>query len=274
MKKILSIAAIAFCTLAQAQVKMPAPSTTQTIKQDFGMGSLELNYSRPNVKGRKVFGNLVPFNKVWRTGANNATTITVSDEIMIGGVTLKAGKYGILSIPGKKEWTLIITKDVNVTSPAAYKQENDLVRVTAIPMKIKQKAESFTMQFANINYESCELHIKWANTMVSLPITTNIKDRLKADIEKMLQGDKPNYSQAANFYYEWEKDYAKALVNINKAIDANQKAFWLYLTRARIEKESGDKVAAKASAEKCVQLATDAKNDDYIKMGNELIKGL
>jgi hypothetical protein len=274
MKKFLLIAAIAFCSFAQAQVKMPAPSTTQIIKQDFGMGSLEVNYSRPNVKGRKVFGNLVPYNKVWRTGANSATTITVSDEIMIGGVTLKAGKYGILSIPGKKEWTIIITKDVNVTSPAAYKQENDIVRVMATPTKMKKKVETFAMQFANIEYESCELHIKWAGTAVSLPITTNIKDRLKADIEKMLQGDKPNYSQAANFYYEWMKDYANALVNINKAIDANKKAFWLYLTKAKIEKESGDKVSAKTSAETCVKLATEAKNDDYIKMGNDLIKSL
>jgi len=274
MKKFLTVAAIAIGSLAQAQVKMPAPSTTQTIKQDFGMGSLELNYSRPNMKGRKVFGGLVPFGKVWRTGANSATTITVSDEIIVGGVTLKAGKYGILSIPGKKEWTLIITKDLNVTSPAAYKQENDIVRVTATPMKSKAKVETYTMQFANINYESCELHIMWANTAVSLPITTNIKDRLKADIEKMLKGDKPNYSQAASFFYEWEKDYANALVNINKAIEANNKAFWLYLTKAKIEKDAGDKVSAKASAEKCVQLATEAKNDDYVKMGNQLIKSL
>src|SRR5687767_5090855 len=146
MKKII-FAALAACTfiVADAQLKTPAPSPTQTVKQDFGLSSVELSYSRPAVKGRKIFGDIVPFGNVWRTGANNATTLTFGDEVTIGGTKIPAGKYGLLTIPDKKSWTIIISKQTDVTSPAAYKQESDVVRVQAKPESIKNKVETFTM---------------------------------------------------------------------------------------------------------------------------------
>src|SRR6188508_2376751 len=115
MKKLL-IAAVAACTfiIADAQLKTPAPSPTQTIKQDFGLADVELSYSRPGVKGRKIFGDIVPFGAVWRTGANSATTITFGDEVTIGGTKVPAGKYGLLTIPDKKSWTIIISKQTDV----------------------------------------------------------------------------------------------------------------------------------------------------------------
>ena len=130
MKKLI-FAAMAACTffIADAQLKTPAPSPTQTIKQDFGLSSIELAYSRPGVKGRKIFGDIVPFGNVWRTGANNATLITFGDEVTIGGTKVAAGKYGLLTIPEKNSWTIIISKQTDVTSPAAYKQDMDVVRV-------------------------------------------------------------------------------------------------------------------------------------------------
>ncbi len=138
MKKII-FAAIAACSfiIADAQLKTPAASPAQTIKQDFGLSTIELSYSRPSMKGRKIFGDIVPFGNVWRTGANNATTLTFGDEVSIGGTKIPAGKYGLLSIPDKKSWTLIITKQTDVTSPAAYKPEMDVVRVSARRCKIK-----------------------------------------------------------------------------------------------------------------------------------------
>jgi hypothetical protein len=262
---------------AHAQVKMPQPSTTQSISQDFGLGKLELSYSRPNLKGREAFGKqslLAPLDSVWRTGANGATTLNVTDEVIINGVTLKAGKYGILSIPGKKDWIIIITKDVNITQPSMYKKENDLVRYTAPVMKMGESVETFTMQFANVQNESCELHLMWGKTAVSLPITTNIKDRIKADFDKAMQGDKPPYFAAANFYYEWMKDYNAALQNVTKAIEGNPNAFWIYLLKAKIHKDLGDKVAAKAAAEQCIKLATAAGNNDYVRSATDLISKL
>jgi Protein of unknown function (DUF2911) len=279
MKKIMfAFAFLCSALFLNAQsIVMPQPSPSQTIKQNFGLGFLELSYSRPSIKSRSVFkenSELAPLDKVWRTGANSATILNVSDEIIVNGVTIKAGKYGLLSIPGKKEFTLIITKDVNINQPSLYKQENDIVRLQVPVMKMKEKMEVFTMQFANLKNESCELHLMWSDVQVSLPISTNIKDRIAADVAKNLASDKPNYQAAANFYYEMSKEYSKGLDAISKAIDNNKNAFWLYLLKARIEKELGDKVAATASADKCIELATAAKNDDYIRGAGELKKSL
>jgi hypothetical protein len=279
MKKILfACMAVVSLVFASAQgINMPQPSPSQTIKQNFGLGFLELNYSRPSIKSRTVFkenSELAPLDKVWRTGANSPTLLTVSDEITVNGTTIKAGKYGLLSIPGKKEFTVIISKDINVNQPSLYKQENDIVRVTVPVMKMKDKMEVFTMQFANIKAESCELHIMWSDVAVSLPIATNVQGRIAADVAKNLASDKPNYQAAANFYFEMSKEYNKALEAVSKGIDANKNAFWLYLLKARIEKELGDKVAAKTSADKCIEIATVAKNDDYIRGANELKKSL
>ena len=269
MKRLFLLAATFAAITSFGQVTMPQPSPTQTIKQNFGLGTVELNYSRPGVKGRKIFGDVVPFNKVWRTGANNATVITFSDDVIIGGKNIKAGKYGLLSIPGKKEFTLIITKDLTVNQPSAYKEENDVVRVMAPVMKMSDAVETMTMQFANIKNESCELHVMWDKLAVALPITVNITDRIKADVEKNLATDKPNYQTAASFYYEWLKDNNKALALVTKGVEQQKDAFWLYLLKARIEKDLGDKVSAKASAEKCIELADAAKNGDYARMAKE-----
>jgi hypothetical protein len=280
MKKVLLIAAIAFGTLAQAQIKMPAPSPTQNIHQDFGLGKIELSYSRPSIKGRSLFkvgSELAPLNEVWRTGANAATTIKFTDAVSINGVELKPGKYGLLAIPGKTEWTLIISKDTTVNQPSAYKQENDAVRITVATIKMKQSIELFTMQFANISAEACELHLMWGKTAVSLPITTNVRDRIRTQTENALKADKVSgntYFTAANFYYEMDKDYNKALNAVNKAIEASPKAFWIHLLKAKIEKALGDKVSAKTSAETCITLATEQKNTDYVRMANQLIKSL
>lgn len=278
MKRIcLSAAFIAVASFSFAQVQMPMPSPTQTIVQDFGMGKITLVYSRPSVKGRTLFAansDLAPFGKMWRTGANAATRITFTDEVSVNGKKLDTGSYVIYTIPGEKEWTVILNKGLENWGTDGYDEKQDIARMNVSVNTVKPYTESFTMQFTDIKNESCDLHLLWGNTDIKIPITTNIKDRLKAQIEKALQGDKKPYWQAANFYYEWEKDYAKALDNVNKGIEGNADAFWMYLLKAKIQKQMGDKAGAKESAKKCVELATADKNDDYVKQGNELIKGL
>src|SRR5437764_5264537 len=142
--------ALMIASVEAQSLQTPQPSSTQTIKQNFGIGTIELSYSRPGMKGRKIFGDLVPFGKVWRTGANNATTITFSDSVTVGGTNLAPGTYGLLTIPDQNQWTLILTKQTDVTNAAAYKQENDVVRVAVKPMLLKEPVETFTMQFANV----------------------------------------------------------------------------------------------------------------------------
>ncbi len=274
-KHLLLVCSIILMSAAYSQqIKTPAPSPTQTIKQDFGIGSIELSYSRPGAKGRKIVGEIVPFGKVWRTGANSATIITFSDDVKIGDSTIKAGKYGLLSIPGEKEWTLIITKDLNVNSPSLYKKGNDAVRYTAKVNNLNDKVETFTMQFGDITKDSIKLDLMWEKTMVSLPITTNTDVKVMSQIENAFFKDNRPYYSAASYYYDNNKDMKQAMEWVNKAIESNAKAYWQHLLKARIALKLNDKATAKASAEKTRQLATEAKNEDYIRMANELLSSL
>lgn len=276
MKKILLASAL-FCaaSFTQAQVKMPAPSPTQTIKQDFALGSVELTYSRPSIKGRKIFGDLVPFGKVWRTGANSATIIKFNDPVEIAGKKIDTGSYSLYTIPNEEEWEVIINKATGNWGTNGYNDSGDVVRFKVPPMKMKGNAvETFTMQFANIKPESCELHIMWNKTAIAIPITALIKDRMRASIEKAMLTDKKPYWNAAQFYFEYDKNNAKALEAIKGAVEANPKAFWMWLYKAKIEKESGDKAAAMASSKTSLELAKAEKNDDYVKMNEDLQKKL
>jgi hypothetical protein len=275
-KTCLIVCLLAFAIATKAQLKTPAPSSTQTIKQEFGLGSIELSYSRPGMKGRKIFGDLVPFGKVWRTGANGATTITFADEVTIGGQKVPAGKYGLLTIPDKDSWTIIITKQLDVTQPAAYKQENDVVRVQAKPVGVKDKAETFTMQFANVKSNSIELHMMWDKTDVALPITTEVDSKVMNQINEALKTDdaKTPYFSAAVYYMENGKDLNKALEWFNKSVQQNPKAFWAYYQRANCMSKLGKKQEAIESANKSIELAKEAKNDDYVALNQKLLATL
>jgi hypothetical protein len=268
------LAALLFFSVDAQQIKAPAPSPTQTIKQDFGLSSVELSYSRPGVKGRKIFGDLVPFGNVWRTGANNATTLTFGDEVTIGGTKIPAGKYGLLSIPDKRNWTLIITKQLDVTSPAAYKQDQDVVRIEVKVMEMIESVESLTMQFANVKPSSCELHIMWDKTAVTLPISTEVESKVMAQIDQAMNKDSRPYYAAALYYMDNGKDLNQALGWFDKAVELQPNAFWIHHQRANCLAKLGKKADAKIAAEKSKQLATEQKNDDYVKLNEKLIADL
>lgn len=272
MKHFIFLATILMLSIgAMAQIKTPAPSPGQTIKQDFGLSTIELSYSRPSMKGRKVFGDLVPFGKVWRTGANAATTLTFGDDVIIGNTKIPAGKYGLLSIPNKTEWTFIISKQTNVTSPSAYKQEEDLVRINAKVNITPQKVETFTMQFANITPETCELHIRWDNVMVSFPIHTEIESKIMNSISESMKSEKPAYYQAAMYYLETGKDTKQASDWLAKAFEAQPTAFWIKYQQARAFAKMGKKTEAKEAALKSIEMAKAAKNDDYVSLNEKLL---
>ncbi len=275
MKKLLTLALFLTGTFAiQAQVKLPAPSPTQTIKQDFGVGTIELKYSRPSAKGRVVFGDLVPFNKLWRTGANGATIIKFSDPVEIKGKKVDTGSYSLYTIPGIDNWEIIINKGTSNWGIDGYNESEDVIRIKSEPMKMKTAVETFTMQFANLKPESCELHVMWENTAISIPITMKIKDKVKAQIEAALQTDKKPYWQAAQFYNEYDKNLPKALEYATKAAEENPKAYWILLYKAKIQFEMGDKAGAMATSKKSMELAAAEKNDDYVKMNEDLQKKL
>ncbi|HEY4107579.1 DUF2911 domain-containing protein [Puia sp.] len=258
-------------------IKTPPPSTPQFVKQDFGLSSIELSYSRPGIKGRKIFGDVVPFGKVWRTGANQATTLTFGDAVTIGDKKIPAGKYGLLTIPGADEWTLIITHQLDVTNPAAYKSDQDVVRVTAKPFQLPFPMETFSILFANVTPSSCDLQLIWENTVVVLPITSDIDSRVMAQIDNAMNKDNHPYFSAALYYLDNGKDLNKALEWFDKAIAQDPSAggsFFIVYQKARCLAKMGRKADAKTTAQKGIDLAKQANNADYVALNEKLIATL
>ena len=277
MQKLLLLSAIGCLLLASASAqsfRTPSPSVPQFIRQDFGLSTIELSYSRPGVKGRKIFGDLVPFDKVWRTGANQATTLTFGDTVTIGGVPIAPGKYGLLSIPGADEWTFIITRQTDVTNPAQYKQDQDIVRVHGTPFKLPFSVETFTISFNDLTANSCNLDLLWDNIAVSFPITTNTDSKVMAQINNTLINDNRPYYQAAFYYLENGKDLNKALEWFDKAIAQDPTAYFAVYQKARCLAKMGRKQEAIATAQKSMDLAKKAPNNDFVILNQKLIASL
>ena len=259
-------------SVAQAQLKVPAASPTQTTKQGFALGDITLEYSRPAIKGRTVFGDLVPFDKIWRTGANATSKITFSSDVKLEGKEVKAGTYGLFTIPGKNSWEVMLSKDLALgANVGAYNKENEVVRVQVKPTMLANKVETFTINLADIMPTSAVLEIMWDKTRVPVTITADIDQTIVKNIEASLASDKPAYFEAASYYYDTNRDLKQALGWVTKATEQNPKAFWIMLLKSRIELKLNEKASAIASAEKTVALATEAKNADYVKMANDLI---
>ncbi|MBL7923451.1 MAG: DUF2911 domain-containing protein [Bacteroidia bacterium] len=277
MKKIILcvMALVSLEMSATAQtLKVPAPSPSQTLKQDFGLSTIEVSYSRPSVKDRTIFGDVVPFGAIWRTGANNATTITFGDTVSIGGVKVHPGKYGLLTIPGASEWILIISKSTSTTSADAYKQEEDVVRVKARPVSMAEKMETFSINIGNIRPTSCELQLCWDKTMVSMPISTDIDARIMKDIERYVIKDNRPYGAAANYYMENGKDLKLALDWYDKAIASNPRAYWNIHQKANCYAKLGMKKEATETATRSMAIAKEEGDDTYVRLNEKLISSL
>jgi tetratricopeptide (TPR) repeat protein len=277
MKIILSLIACAMISsaaISQQNLKVPAPSPATTVKQDFGISSVELSYSRPGVKGRKIFGDLVPYDKVWRTGANSPTTITFGDDVTISGTKVPAGKYGLLTIPGQQEWTVIISKSTEISNPNDYKQADDVVRVKVKPQELPFPIETFMIVFDNIKPTSMEAVILWDKIAVPFSIATEIDSKVTAQIDQLMKTDKPPYFQAAMYYMESGKDLDKAVTWMDKAIQENPKAFWVYHNKAKALAKLGKKKEAMEAANKSMELSKEARNDEYVQMNQNLLASL
>ncbi|HAK77438.1 MAG TPA: hypothetical protein DCR35_20215 [Runella sp.] len=275
MKKVavLLLSLISLGSMAQG-IKTPAPSPTQTLKQDFALSSIEINYSRPAAKGRKVFGDLVPFGKIWRTGANGATKITFGEDVKVGGMPVKAGSYAIYSVPNANEWEIIINKGANNSGLTGYKTEDDVARFKVKPMQLPMNIESFTILLGNLTASSASVQILWEKTAVEFAVVADIDSKIMAQINSAMTVDSRPYFQAASYYFDNEKDNSKALEWANKAVEAQPTAFWVMHLKAKIQAKAGDKAGAKATAMKSIELAKEAKNDDYVVLNQKLIATL
>jgi tetratricopeptide (TPR) repeat protein len=253
-------------------LKTPAPSPLQTIEQAFGLSNVKIEYSRPSVKGRVIFGDLVPYGKIWRTGANSSTKITFPDDVKIEGMPLVAGTYAIYTMPGADSWDVMFYKDLKLGGDVTeYKMENEVLKVKVKPSALSNKVETFTINFADITTSTMNIELLWDKTRVALGVKTEIDEKVLKSIEAALEKDTRPYFQAASYYFDNGKDLATALKWVNTAIESNPKAFWMYHLKAKIQKKMNDNKGAIETAQKSLELAKEEKNDDYVKLNEKLI---
>ncbi|MFZ4796803.1 MAG: DUF2911 domain-containing protein [Bacteroidia bacterium] len=272
--KTISLALIILCSsnaFAQ-QLKVPAASPLQTVKQAFGISEITIEYSRPSVKGRVVFGDVVPFGKIWRTGANSTTKITFGDDVKIEGVEVKAGTYGFYTVPNVDSWEIMLYKDLTLGGNVAdYKTENEVIRVKVKPTLLTEKVETYTMGIANITSNSANIELTWENTKVAVAVVTEIDSKIMKTIENTIVSDTRPFYQAASYYYENNKDLKQALEWTEKAMKANPKAYWVVLLKAKIQLKLNDKKGAIATANLVIFMALTDKDDSYVKQAEKLI---
>jgi hypothetical protein len=262
---------ILFSAASRAQIT-PQPSTSQTITQGFGLGTITLTYSRPNTKGRKIFGYVEPYGNVWRTGANWATTINFSDDVAIEGNKVPAGEYALFSIPGESQWTIILSKKVKQWGAYTYNQGDDFLRFNVKPVTVQQPVETFALQFENMYPTSGELHLLWENTALTIHMTCDIDAKVMARIDSAMKTDKKPYYDAVIYYWTNNKDMNQALEWANQLEKIPGMPLMVAkLWKARVQLKKGDKAAAAATAREGVKAATDAKSDEYIRLNTEVI---
>lgn len=271
-----SVAMVATSTIF-AQIKAPQPSPTATLVQTVGLTDVEIVYSRPGAKGRTIFGDLVPFGEIWRTGANASTKIKVSEDVKIGGKDVPAGEYALYTIPGKDEWTVILHKYLENWGAGGYDQTQDLARFTVKPTMMTEKYETFTIDFSNLTTSTGNIDLRWENTKVSFPVETATDAQVEKQIKAQLI-DGPSagtYAAAANFYLEKGENLDKALTWMNLAIEKRPEAFWYVHAKAKILAKQGKKKEAIEAANKSMALAKAAKDDfGYIANNQKLIDEL
>jgi len=265
------IACILFSLNAHAQLT-PAQSSAQTIVQGFGLGQITLTYSRPNVKGRKIFGYTEPYGTVWRTGANSATTIKFTDDVTMEGHKVAAGEYGLFSIPGTDEWTIILNKTAKQWGAYDYNAADDYLRFTIKPVETQGTMETFTMQFANVFPTSAELHLMWEHTALVIHLTVDIDTKVMARIDSAMQTANKPYYDAVIYYWNNNKDMNKALPwALALQTVPNLPPMVAQLWIARVELAKGDKTAAIAAAQQGITDAQTAKSTEYTRLNTEVL---
>lgn len=263
--------------LSFSQINTPRVSPASEVEQMVGLTEIEIEYSRPSMRGREVFGNLVPFGKVWRTGADNSTKISFDTDVIISGKTIQSGTYSIFSIPNKESWEIILYSDVELWGVPRDWSENKIVFSSMFDVKKLKKSntvETFTISFNDLTNNDVNMSISWENTSVDIKIEVPTRSMVESDINKVLS-DNPkssDYYAAAVFYRQENINLDKALEWMNKAIEMNESPrFWQYRQQSLIMAANDKFADAVDAAKKSLNLAIEADNQDYIKMNRESI---
>jgi DUF2911 family protein len=264
---------IGFTTTANAQIKTPQPSPAAKLEQVVGLTDISLEYSRPSMRGRSVYGNLVPYGKVWRTGANANSKITFSDNVIIDGQKLVRGTYAIYTIPNETTWDVIFYSDAkNWGVPQKWDESKVAVKTSVEPTIIDANIETFTLQIDNIKSGSANLGILWDNVYVGVKFEVPTDKIASKSIDVIMSGpSESDYFQAATYYHTEGKDLKQALAWMLKATEGEDPEFWYLRRLSLIQADLGDKKAAIASAKLSLAGAEKANNVEYIKMNKESI---
>ncbi|MFT4834149.1 MAG: hypothetical protein ACI83W_000548 [Marinoscillum sp.] len=288
MSKITKLTLIAFLFVygsAFAQINTPQPSPAGSVSSVVGLTDVSIDYFRPKVKGRAIFGEgdsfLQPYGELWRTGANSGSKLTLSTDVKIAGTDVKAGEYLILTIPGKDEWSFIVYSDPSIGgNMSEYAEENAAAIAKVMSTKLASSVEALTFQITDISDDntSANIEMSWSDVSVKVPMTVDFVSVVMADIAKKTQVDPSNYVQAANFYLSQNKELDKALewMNMYLAVEGNGKQFWNIHTKAKIQAALGQKKEAIATANKSIELGKANEGGDfgYVKRNEDLIKSL
>lgn len=279
MRKIIFLLAVLIANYTiEAQVKTPQPSPKSTLNQVVGLTDVTVEYSRPSSKGRVVFGDLVPFGRLWRTGANANTTVTFSEDVVIKGTTLKKGKYALFTTPKADMWEIIFYTDTdNWGTPENWNENKVAFKTNVDPIALGNNVETFTISINNITNDSATLDISWEKTMASIKFEVPTQKAAMASIEKVLAGPTAgDYFSAAQYFYQSNGDMNKALEYINKAVSmaksSEEVPFWHLRLKSLIQAKLGNKSGAIETARLSLAAAEKANNADYVKMNNDSIK--
>jgi tetratricopeptide (TPR) repeat protein len=256
----------------EKKIEFPAASQHSVVKQRVGLTDVELDYSRPNKNDREIFGGLVPYGKLWRTGANAVTKIKFSHAVTLGGKEIPAGEYALFTIPTASEWTIILSKDAKVQSAADYKQENDVARIVARPESLPMTVETFTIALNDVKGASATLDFLWDKTRVPVKLTTNDVEEVSKQLDAALSAGTPldprTAYQAAAFYYDNNKDMNQAAKWIDQALEKNPDAYFMHYKKAQIQAKLGNKKEATVSAQKAIDILKKDKTPDESAIKN------
>jgi DUF2911 family protein len=274
MRKLITAVTLLFVTFITAQVRTPAPSPKAHIEQVVGLTDVTIDYSRPGVKGRTVFGDLVPFGKLWRTGANANTTVSFSEDVIIADKTLKKGKYALYTTPKADNWEITFYRTTdNWGTPETWDETKVALKANAKPEMLNRNVENLTIGVNGLDNNFGMLEISWEKTVVALKFEVPTRKTATESIKKALAGPTADdYFSSAQYYYQSGDDLKMALDYVNKALEQNKETpFWYTRLKSLIQAKSGDKKGAIETAKISLTAAEVAKNNDYVKMNRDSI---
>lgn len=266
--------------VAEAQIQTPAASPAGSVSSTIGLTDVKIEYFRPSLKGRKIFGEkdvMYPHGTIWRTGANSGTKISFSDDVKVENIDVPKGEYLIFTWPNANEWTVSLYKDISIGGNTnAYDASKEAAKFKVKTKKLAEKVETFTISIDDIaaDNKTAKVTLKWENTAVPFTVAVDYDEKVMKSIEASTKVNPGNYFQAAVYYLETGRDLNKALEWMNMALESNPKAFWMLHQKARIQKALGDKKGATETATASLNAAKAANNRDYQTMNEDLIKSL